>query len=221
MRVYKFLNEHFGLKDLRQKRLKQSRIQELNDPFELTPYDLTDPGLRQAFLATREDLGKARGMVCFSSVWSNPVVWAHYSDGQRGLCLGFDIPEISGDAESDESAAVNYIPDPLQFPSSFSELPEPERLEIVRKILFTKFDSWKYEEEVRIWAPLQNEEGGLHFLDFDDKLRLMEVIVGARSTIRRSAISRALGMLASQVAMTKARAAYDSFRMVEDERGLD
>ncbi len=84
MRAYKFLDKQFGLKSLYERRLKQSRIHGLNDPFELTPYDLTDPQLRQAFLKTRDDM-KERGMLCFSAEWSDPVIWAHYSDKHRGL----------------------------------------------------------------------------------------------------------------------------------------
>jgi hypothetical protein len=37
MRVYKFLSEHFGLKSLYERRLKISRLYELNDPFDHTP----------------------------------------------------------------------------------------------------------------------------------------------------------------------------------------
>jgi len=33
MRVYKFLNAHFGLKSLYEKRLRISKIDGLNDPF--------------------------------------------------------------------------------------------------------------------------------------------------------------------------------------------
>jgi hypothetical protein len=40
MRAYKFLDARFGLKSLYERRLKQSRLHELNDPFELTPYNL-------------------------------------------------------------------------------------------------------------------------------------------------------------------------------------
>jgi len=217
MRAYKFLDAKFGLKSLREKRLKQSRVYELNDPFELTPYDLTDPGLRRTFLKTREDIGKDRVMVCFSCGWCDPVIWAHYSDKHRGLCLGFEIPEMKGDVENDESAYVSYIAEALYFPPDFSELGDAERFEIVRKVLFTKFKHWEYEHEIRLWAPLQNEENSLHFLEFDEKLRIVEVIIGASCTLPRSEITEALGAWASEVKIIEARAAYDRFEMVEDE----
>jgi hypothetical protein len=58
MHAYKFLCAEFGLKGLRERRLKQSRIHELNDPFELAAYDLTDPQLREAVFKTRSQLSE-------------------------------------------------------------------------------------------------------------------------------------------------------------------
>jgi len=217
MHAYKFLDANFGLKSLYERRLKQSRVSELNDPFEQRPYDLTDASLREAFLKTREQLSGARGMVCFSSGWCDPVIWAHYSDKHRELCLGFEIPDIKGDVENDECAFVSYIKDPLDFPLAFSKLGETERFEIIQRILFTKFKHWEYEREVRLWVPLQLEVSGLHFLEFGENLRIAVVIVGARCALTRSEIIRALGPSAGGVKIIKAREAYDGFAMVEDE----
>ncbi len=119
--------------------------------------------------------------------------------------------------ENDESDYVDYVEKPLAFPSNFSELSDTQRFQVVRKVLFTKFTHWVYEKEIRIWAPLQNEEDGLYYLEFDEKLRLAEVIIGERCTLTQSAITRALGTLASEVKVTKVRAAYHKFEMVRDE----
>jgi|HubBroStandDraft_1064217.scaffolds.fasta_scaffold26044_2 hypothetical protein len=216
MRAYKFLNSHFGLKSLYERRLKLSRLDELNDPFELTPFDLTNPNVREPFLKTKADLGADRGMLCFSASWCDPVIWAHYSDRHEGLCLGFEIPEMKGEPENDESHHVCYVPKPLQFPLNFENLLEAERLAIVQQILFTKYKSWNYEQEIRLWAPLQNEENGTHYFEFDEeKLRLVQVIIGAKSKFTKAAINRALGTLAGKVNVIRAQAAYDRFMMIE------
>src|SRR5580692_9524403 len=220
IRAYKFLTAEFGLKSLRERRLKQSRIHELNDPFELRPYDVTDTALRQAVLKTRDDLDNdGRGLVCFSADRCDPVIWAHYSDKHKGLCLGFEIPEMKEDDVTDAFGRVYYIEKPLSFPSNFEELSESEGLAIMRKFLLTKFAHWAYENEIRVWVLLQNEEDGHHYLEFDEKLRLVEVVIGARCTLSRTEITNALGSLESEVKIIRARAAYDGFRMVEDERG--
>jgi len=86
MRAYKFLNEHFGLKSLSEKRIKISEIHELNDPFELIPFDLGDRRHRVAMIRMRDQLASdGIGILCFSATWSDPVIWAHYSDKHKGI----------------------------------------------------------------------------------------------------------------------------------------
>jgi hypothetical protein len=220
MRAYRFLNAEYGLDSLKKRRLKQSRICDLNDPFELTPYDLADPVLRQVFHKTRDDVDKVKGLVCFSGEWGNPLLWAHYSEKQTGLCLGFEIQGVKGDPESDETDHVKYVEKPLTPPTNFDALSDSEFTAFVRKALFTKFNDWDYEKEIRLWNHLQNEESGLYFLKFDeDKLRLTDVIIGQQCPLSRDEIVEALGSLAGEVKISKARAAYDRFEMVEDEQG--
>jgi hypothetical protein len=216
MRAYKFLDEKYGLKSLKEGRLKQSRISDLNDPFELVPYDLTDLIYRKTFHQTRVDVDRERGLLCFSGDWKNPVIWAHYSDKHRGLCLGFEIPELMGDPQNDDTDHVTYIEKPLQCPD-FDGMSEAEHISFTRTALFTKFKHWEYEKEIRVWELLQNAEDGFNFVSFGENLRLVEVILGARSALGRAQILDVLGPLAKSVKIGKARAAYNQFEMVEDE----
>lgn len=88
MRVYKLLSCKYGLKALRERRLKISQVHTPNDPFELLPFDLSDPQVRKGVLASRQDIGQNNGLLCFSRRWDSPVLWAHHADSHRGLCLG-------------------------------------------------------------------------------------------------------------------------------------
>jgi hypothetical protein len=208
MRSYKFLNAHFGLKSLYEKRLKLSTIDDLNDPFELLPYNLADRKHRWAVHETRKQLAAGRGVLCFSVHWRNPVIWAHYADKHKGLCLGFEIPE-----DKNILKVVKYVSKRLPFPI-------PPKLSDAEAMFFTKYSSWRYEREIRIWAALNDEEDGLYYCDFDDTLRLVEVIAGARGTVPKSAITRALGSLHGEVLLTKSRAGFTRFEIVRDERGF-
>jgi hypothetical protein len=217
MRVYKFLDKHFGLKSLYERRLKQSRIHELNDPFELTPYDLTDPAIRHAFFAVRESMGRENGLICFSASWQDPVIWAHYAEKHQGICLGFEIPAITGDGGKDIAKKVTYVSRPLRFPPGLLALPQARQLRYVDRIPFTKFKHWAYEKEVRVWGRLSNEEDGLHFFEFERRMKLVEVRVGANCTISRSAIMRAIDVSAGEIRIIKVRAACNRFAMVQDD----
>jgi hypothetical protein len=216
MRAYKFLDDKYGIDSLRSRRLKQSRVADLNDPFELTPYDITDYTLRMAFLKTRADVDKNRGLLCFSAYWKNPVIWAHYSDKHKGLCLGFELPELNDDPKSN-TGRVTYLPKLLPFPTNFEQMSDREHDAFARGAIFTKFEHWIYEEEIRVWGPLENEESGLYFVPFGKDLQLAEVIVGQRCTVSKAEIVSALGSLAGKVKISRARAACDKFEMVEDQ----
>ena len=155
MRAYKFLDAQFGLKSINERRLKQSRVSDLNDPFELRSFDVTDIALRRTFLATSKDVDQEKGLLCFSADWKNPVIWAHYSDKHRGLCLGFEIPEINEDPKND-AGYVKYVPQLLPFPRNLEQMSESEHDGFARSALFTKFEHRAYEKEIRVWSHLAN-----------------------------------------------------------------
>lgn len=206
MRAYKFLDAEFGLKSLRERRLKISTLHDLNDPFELLPYEMSDRNHRSALRETRNQMARNRGILCFSADWRDPVIWAHYSDKHRGLCLGFEIPD-------EKCSRVRYV---------VSRLPFPARLALAdaEKLHSTKYINWKYEQEIRVWAALNESEGGLYFAPFGEMLELVRVIAGARCSLAEDKIVEALGSLAEDIKIVKARAGFKEFEIVKDERGF-
>ena len=199
MRVYHFLNEQYGLEDLRDQRLKLAEIMELNDPFELLCVNLSDKDMRKAFNKHKRLLSKTYGLLCFSKNWKNPVLWAHYTDKHEGLCLGFDIPDK-------HLIEVSYVKNRLGPPATDEELNE----EFVKKVISTKYSDWEYEEEYRIFQLKKN----IPFIDFSKELELKEIIIGARSKITRDCITKALGDNNSNIEMFNARASFREFKMV-------
>jgi hypothetical protein len=208
MRAYKFLSKQHGIKALVESRVKISRLDELNDPFELLPFDVRNKGVRAALKMTRLKLARRIGVLCFSATWREPVLWAHYSDRHRGICLGFEIP-----GNPNISRAITYVPNRLPFP----DVPTTKDTEAM---LFTKYDSWKYEQEIRIVAALDQEVDGVYYSGFGESLALMEVIVGARCSISRAEVMAALGTYPASIDPIKARAGFGRFEMVVDQRGL-
>ena len=87
---------------------------------------------------------------------------------------------------------------------------------MAKRLLFTKYSHWKYEEEVRSFVTLDtaDQDSGLYFAEFSDMLRLTTVIVGVRSLVSQSEVRQALGNLAPSVEAFKARVAFKSFRVV-------
>jgi hypothetical protein len=206
MKVYKFLDAHFGLKSLSEKRLKISTLKDFNDPFELLPYELSNRTYRVAMRQALADMTARYGLLCFSADWKDPVIWAHYSDKHRGLCLGFEIRD-------DKCKKVDYVPKRFPFPASL----KPEDGE---RLLFTKYLSWKYEQEIRMWAVLNDEEGGLYFAPFGEELKLVKVIAGARYELSENDIIQALGLPAKDIILIQARAGFKEFEIVKNKQGF-
>lgn len=93
------------------------------------------------------------GIACFSETKSEILMWSHYADFHRGICLEYEIDN------SDENIfslcrPVNYC---LHYPMlNFSEFLKPDfnsTVDFIDKMVLTKSTSWKYEKEWRIVMP--------------------------------------------------------------------
>ena len=142
-------------------------------------------------------------MSCFSKSWHSPVMWAHYADDHKGLCLGFDVKE--GMAKE-----IEYPPAPQTVTAINTEF--------VEKLWFTKYVHWQYEEEVRLYATVDKREGDFYFKDFDDDLVLREIIIGSKSHLTKQRVRQKSKVDLSEIRIINARSAEDSFKMVEDEK---
>jgi hypothetical protein len=210
MRVYHFLSKKWGLEALRNQRLKISRINELNDPFELSAITLSDKIYRKAVNELKREWHKSKGLICFTRNWTNPLLWSHYANKHAGLCLGFNVPNAS-------LMKVNYIPRRIS-PEKFEKIKatDPDRAGNI--LMATKFVHWKYETEERFFTTLNNKDPdtGFYYLNFSDQMKLRSVMVGANSKISRKVIRDALGDSGKDIERFKVRAAFKSFKITRN-----
>ena len=148
MLCYRFIDARYGLEALSKRQLKISRIAGLNDPFELLGTKLSDQNMRRAFLGMKNDLDRNYGLLCFSRHWTNPVMWSHYSDRHRGLCLGFNIPDT-------HLLRVTYVSKRL---TTAKIIVKNNSMQEMQKLLCTKFKHWQYEDEARCFVRLEKTE---------------------------------------------------------------
>lgn len=214
MLVYHFKDAEFGLKAIREKRLKVARIPELNDPFELMAPCMSDPVFRSAFLSMRRELSQRVGFVCFSNKYSNPVLWSHYADHHRGVCLGFEIPDKI-------LTKVKYAKERTS-PDRLLSKNVSTKFEAMMECLSLKFSHWRYESERRLFVDLNeaklDKKSGLHFQDFCDHIVLKKVIVGLNSTISRQQIQDCLEAHAPSIDAFKVRPAFKTFNVVKNRK---
>lgn len=212
MRVYHFLDAKWAEDDLSKRRLKISRFDDLNDPFELLAPELKERSVRQAFQALRDHMCAKCGVLCFSLAWHNPLLWSHYADKHRGICFGFDVPDGHIlQVRYDSKRLVGVVPRLVSRDANSQAL--------MKRLLATKFKDWKYEDEIRVYTDLSDVDAatGHYFKEFAADLALKEVIFGARypgSVTKIPALARACS---SDVSLVAGRLAFGTFRVVHDK----
>lgn len=210
MRVYHFLNEMYAVSNLSLRRLKVSRFSQLNDPFEFLAADLSDPRHRSALTKFKNIIDKTKGMICFSRTWSNPLIWGHYADRHRGMALAFDIPN-----ELLSSVIYTKTRVKIQFDTKSKKVINGKS--ISNKLMRTKFEDWKYENEHRMFIELKDtpKESGIYFVDFSESLILREVIVGHECDLPIARIKQLLKDDLKNVEIKKAGLDPNRFKVIE------
>jgi Protein of unknown function (DUF2971) len=170
-RVYYYTTAQFGLSDLALRRLKVSRFSELNDPFELLSVDMRDPDYRPAFIAHKTEMNKNWGLICFSKDWNNLLLWSHYSECCRGVCLGFDVP-------ADKVSEVKYQEKLTKI--NIEKSPQGAIDDLLLNLTYIKSDKWIHENEIRMLVKFDEckAQSKYYFLPFSEKFVLRDVFLG-------------------------------------------
>lgn len=211
MRVYHLTEALFGLSDISLRRLKVARFSELNDPFELLAVNVANFDLRAGISAKKRQIDKKEGLLCFSRAWRDPLLWAHYGEQHRGLCLGFDVA-------MKHLKSVRYVKGLRKIDVVSPSTTQATVDRFLTRLRYTKFDGWKYENEVRQLVSLRSlkPQLGLYFLPFSKDLVLREVILGSRCNLPIDSIKRLVKSYTPSVRVLRSRIAFSRFAVIED-----
>ncbi|MGL5091332.1 MAG: DUF2971 domain-containing protein [Aeromonas sobria] len=172
--LYKYI-KNLGVDYFKNPKIKISNIKYLNDPFESEAgenlIETILGGLtREGGNYNRDDVAKtineylsSYGVFSVSETSRNPLMWAHYANEHRGICIGYKKNIFSKSARPDKEVndlseytprKVNY--DNFRFDRQ-SEVYKPDGLmEAIKSHLLTKSDEWIYEKEHRCIVPLDS-----------------------------------------------------------------
>ncbi|MBP4141899.1 DUF2971 domain-containing protein [Flavobacterium sp. P4023] len=149
---------------------------EFNDPFEFSLYDklfIDDYGDSRPLTQIETiNINKFReeindyGVVCYSSDYTNKLLWSHYGDQHKGMCLVFEI--------SKEKMEVIYKVNYQQRLPEINITDDSDTFDDIVKIVTTKSTEWKYENEYREVFLSKN------MLD-DYPGELVEIVFGCRT----------------------------------------
>jgi hypothetical protein len=220
IRVYKFLPRQYGIQALQRRSLKLSELNKLNDPFELMSYRGADG---QTFRDTMDGAVLYFGVLCFCRHYNNLLLWSHYADSHRGMCLGFDVrckPANRGNpmlfSGIGFGVPVKYTQDRCDVPPDQGDR-IAERIDQIDEALYTKSEHWAYEQEVRMLMYLKAKLGNHYFADFDHRLILKEVILGAENCDSREVIRRCLHDEDKDVEIVKLKLSHVAYEVIRDE----
>lgn len=209
MRLFYMTTAKYAIDNVNRKRVKVSLFNDLNDPFELLCAKLPTKELRKAFRNIKNHFHGRIGVICFSTNWQSPVMWSHYADKHKGICLGFDIPDefaipikyvTARDAAAAEAQLARNKPD-----AAFAE-----------RFMTTKYDAWSYEKERRLYVGLEecDPKSGMYFYNFGPSLTLKEIILGPRCETTLAEARKIAARFGEGIVAYRARLAFNTFDVV-------
>ena len=133
--------------------------------------------INHALKENKKETTKNNGLVCFSEVYDSLPMWGHYADNQRGICLEFDTSYHPFNL----ALKVNYNKVPPIIPIHCVEHISEDYLSgFGDKIITTKSEQWKYEQEWRLlftkMSPIKYEAKALLKLLFGFHTPLNDVL---------------------------------------------
>jgi len=119
-------------------------------------------GLRDGYDTVRHWLA----LYCVSGTCTSALMWAHYADSHRGICMGFaSDKDIFAKAQAVTYSKVRYTVDPMH---------DSDEQRSVNSLLLKSAD-WGYEQE---WRYIDFESGPGKYQLVEPALR--EIVLGAR-----------------------------------------
>jgi hypothetical protein len=240
MIVCRYFSDEYAVKTLQNLLFKVSNPNELNDPFENSPYfrkpeeqewesylkqestieDIYnsthhklgiktieefrknwEAGARQnaqtAFMQdddietlekVKEEFSKENRILCVSNAKAiephgDILMWAHYSNGHKGVKISFDTEKIGWDDLNID--CVEYSEDRVMLDPIKIDKRDSKAWNEFRRALIVKSQGWKYEQEYRWFIPVKrcelNMEKNIHFVKIPVEA-ITSVDIGVKSS---------------------------------------
>lgn len=213
MEIYHFLPEQWALEALNKQRLKVSRFNDLNDPFELMAMSLEDKFSRSFLLELKEKLNDKLRLLSCSRDWSSPLLWGHYADKHKGIALRLEV-------NSNWATNVTYAKDRTQLDiSALMQKREEKAKQIMFQMLTTKYEQWAYEKEVRLQLEASDvfSEGEFDFYALGEDINITGLVLGPLNSTSTALIEENLPF-GKEVEVITTRIAFRSFNVVHQKQ---
>lgn len=153
---YKFEAPEHWLQNIKNAYLKVTTLDSANDPFEFLPLSV-EPWAQDALEEWRQGVASECGVICLTSKWGHPLMWAHYAQKHQGVCLGFST-RYHGSMRNVVYGFGSGEMLPPALAERRSEESKPTILSTSTDLLYRKSKDWGYEGEIRKRVNLKNCE---------------------------------------------------------------
>jgi len=177
--------------------MRVGRVSEFNDPFEwrLGFTGIVPEGeevVEMCMLNVIRELSSVFGVICFTDLVKDPVLWSHYADHHRGVAFECDYTITA------HLHKVLYTDDRPVIDARMLNNPiglQEDLLALAKKMISQKALSWSYEREYRVHVPLSEcQIGGGHYFQRIPNSFLTRVILGYRCQLEEGYVRKALDL---------------------------
>lgn len=152
--------------------------------------------------------GFEKGIVSFAERDDCPLMWSHYGDQHRGVCLGYSVPgKSTGDVHRVAYGGARLVK--ASDVGTMLDGDDEARARVDEAVMLRKADSWSYEQEWRLIGN-RGTQGS--------PLELEEIIFGMKcKESAKFTIMKALEKWKGSVAFYEMREERGTFNLRKDE----
>ncbi|WP_172825167.1 DUF2971 domain-containing protein [Kosakonia radicincitans] len=121
--------------------------------------------------------GYSKGVLSLAEDSDCPLMWSHYADNHKGLCLGYTIP----DKVKRKIQPINYTSNSRDIKTSqilkMLNGDSDAKLEIEKAIFLRKASPWKYEKEWRMISGVGKKNASIYLSDIIFGMRCKDTTI--------------------------------------------
>lgn len=125
----------------------------------------------------------SRGVCCFSTTYTSPLLWSHYGQQHQGICIGYGTNRLPEPKPQKVVYGGNRAIKTSTLCEAFISLNLDALSEVDRDVLLRKASGWKYEAEWRLISNQGVQESPMLMTDITFGLRcdrsVMHTVVNA------------------------------------------
>ena len=140
------LIKRFSVFDQTQFECREINLEKLEDVVNNTPLSVLQKRLKKDIKSQRDV-----GVLSLSEKNLDILMWGHYADSHKGICIGFAYHELSFAFRE-----TSIVPEQVIYPEDNKYKWDPfedDAITQADKIYLTKAKDWKYEKEWRVILP--------------------------------------------------------------------